>query len=155
MKKTVDNLSTSIIGIHSGTVNPGVIDTIKVQYYGQNVPIYQVAQTGRLDNNNIAVDPYDVSILNALLTAIQSNGFTAYKFSKTRILISIPPACGETKEKVKKFLRKLGEDSKIAIRNIRKKYRKNQTYSDKKIQEITDFYINQINEIIENKITRL
>ena len=156
MDKSVEVLSHSLVGIRGGTINPGLIDTVKVSYYGQNVPIFQVAQTGRLDNNNIAVDPYDPSMIGPLVTALKANNFSAYQFSKTRVLVSVPPISGEEKEKVKKHLRKLGEEAKIAIRNIRKNYRKNSDREeDKKIQEITDHYIKEIDQIIEKKASSL
>ena len=127
----------------------GVID------YGQNVPIISVAQTGRVDNNSIAVDPYEPSMVGPLVTALKANGFSAYQFSKTRVLVSVPPVSGEAREKVKKHLRKLGEDTKVAIRNIRKNYRKLDKTDDKKIQEITDFYIREIDSIVEKKCQSL
>ena len=134
MEKSVEILSKSIVGIHGGTINPGVIDTVKVPYYGQNVPILQVAQTGRLDNS-ITVDPYDLSLIGPLVTALKSNSFSAYQFSKSRVVVSVPPICGEEREKIKKHLRKLGEEAKTVIRNIRKSYRKNDRSDDEKIQE--------------------
>ena len=155
MEKSVEVLSHSITGIHGGTINPGVIDTVKAACYGQNLPIIQVAQTGRLDNNNIAVDPYDPSMIGPLVTALKANGFQAYQFSKTRVVVSVPPISGESREKVKKHLRKLGEEAKIAIRNIRKNFRKNNVCDDKKVQKITDHYIKEIDQIIEKKANSL
>ena len=155
MEKSVEVLSHSLIGIRGGTINPGVVDTVKVDYYGQKVPILQVAQTGRMDNNNIAVDPYEPSMVGSLVTALKANGFSAYQFSKTRVLISVPPVSGEEKEKVRKYLRKLGEDAKIAIRNIRKKYRKEGDLDEKKVQEVTDQCIKEIDDIVKLKADRL
>lgn len=155
MEKTVESLSRSIVGIRSGTTTSSVINTVKVDCYGQNLPIVQVAQTGRLENI-IYVDPYDVSLIGSLLIALKSNGFSAYQFSKSRVVVSVPHATGEEKEKIKKHLYKLGEEAKVSIRSIRKSFRKSQEdRDDKEIQKITDKYIDEIDSLIKNKVNNL
>lgn len=155
MEKSVSLLSSSIVGIRGSAISPGVIDTVKVDCYGQKMSLGQMAQTGRIDINAIAIDPYDPTLVGPITTALKANGFSAYQFSKTRVMVSTPPVSGEEREKVKKHLRKLGEDTKIAIRNIRKNYRKQNKDCDKEVQRITDRFIDEVDRVIADKILRL
>jgi len=155
MSKTLEMLSQSIIGIRGCSAGPGIIDTIKMDYYGQKMSMSQIAQTISIDNI-IAIELFDPSVVLSVVATLKNNGFSAYQFSKTRVVVSMPPVSGEELEKVKKHLRKIGEEAKIAIRNIRKNHRKNADKSeDKEIQKTTDYYIKEIDQIIESKIKSL
>lgn len=159
MEKTVSMFSSSIVGIRAGTVTAGVIDTVKVPYYGQLTPIQHLATTGKT-NNGINVDPFDPSIINTISKCLVAAGFNAYVFSKTRIIVSVPPPSGDEKKRIISHLEKLGEETKISLRNIRKNIRqkldKEQLKnSESEIQKITDFYINEVDEIIQMKVNRL
>lgn len=156
MQKTVDLFKDSLIGIRGGTVNTGLIDSIKVNAYNSQFSLNQVAHSGRQDNL-IWVEPFDLSINGAILSAIQNSGFSAYQFSKTRIIISIPPISGDEKKKIIKHISKLAEDARISIRNIRKNWRNSLSKEeldrqDKKIQEVTNRYTSNIDQEINRKI---
>lgn len=156
MDKTVQLFSDSIVGIRLGTVSASVIDTVKVDYHGQLTPIKFLAQTGKIQNS-IFVDPYEVSMVGKISNALKENGFPAYTFSKTRIMINIPPVCGEEKTKISKHLTKLAEESRVSIRNIRKNFRQKNKDQDqeKQIQSITDEAISEINAILDRKVKSL
>jgi ribosome recycling factor len=156
MEKAVANLSDSIIGIRGGTTSPGMIDTVKVPCYGQMTPIKHIAFTGKI-GDAIHVDPYDASQTNQIAKSLTDAGFSAYAFSKTRVLVSVPPPSGDQKKETIAHLKKLSEDTKIAIRNIRKKFRQKQDSKDldAEIQKITDSYIAEVDDIINRKIAGL
>ncbi|RDJ35422.1 MAG: ribosome-recycling factor [Crenarchaeota archaeon] len=159
MEKTLHNLSDSIVGIRGGNVSAGVLDTVKVVYHGQQTPLKHIAFVSKKDHA-ITIDPYEVEFTNQIANNLKDMGFNAYAFSKTRVVVNVPPPSGDQKKEIISHLRKLGEDAKIAIRNIRKKHRqkldKNALKTeDKKIQEVTDSYIAEVDEIINGKISSL
>jgi ribosome recycling factor len=159
MNKTVENLSDSIVGIRGSTITVGVVDTIKVSYHGQLQPIKHIAYTGK-NGDAIFIDPYEPELTNQIAKVLKEAGFSAYAFSKTRVVVSVPPPSGDQRKSTIAHLRKLGEEAKIAIRNVRKKQRQqlekeSLVIEDKKIQEITDSNIAEIDLIIEGKIKSL
>jgi len=156
MEKAVENLSNSIVGIRGGTISTGVIDTVKVSAHGQLTPIKHIASTGRI-GDAIYVDPYDASQTNHVAKCLVEAGFSAYAFSKTRVLVSVPPPSGDQKKETIAHLKKLAEETRIAIRNVRKKFRQKQESKDldAEIQKITDSYVVEVDSIIEKKIRGL
>lgn len=159
MEKATKLLSSSIVGIRSGTVTAGVIDTLRVSAYGQLTPIKHLGNAFK-SGNHVHIDPYDPTLVGTIAKGLTAAGFNAYAFSKTRVMVSIPPPCGEETQRIITHLNKLCEETKISIRNIRKKYRnafdKEQLKTlDAEIQEITDLYIAETESIIQNKIEAL
>lgn len=151
MQKTVELLQNSILGIRLGNISPAVIDTVKISYYGSLTPIGHLATTQK-SGNMICVSPYDTSLLGAICKALNEAGFSSYIFSKTAVAVSIPKPTVEEKHKIWKHLDKLGEEAKVAIRNIRKKRRQSSVVvDDKEIQKETDKHIDEINRIISKK----
>jgi ribosome recycling factor len=141
-----------IIGIRGNAITAGMVDTVRVNYYGSSTPIKHLAVTGKV-GQTITIEPYDLSLIGQIVTALKSAGFNAYPFSKTRICVNIPIASGEQRDRNILLLRKLGEETKIAIRNLRKKYRKENPDID--IQPIIDKYIKEVDSLIDNKINNL
>jgi len=159
MKKAIQNFVNSLVGIRMGTVSCAVIDTVKVDYNGQLTPIKHLAQTGKIQNS-IFVEPYDLSIVGKMANTLKENGFTAYVFSKTRIIVIVPPICGEEKERIKKHLAKLAEEARVSVRNIRKNTRQKLSKElikekEKEIQSITDDFISEIDTILDRRVKSL
>jgi ribosome recycling factor len=164
MSKTIENLTNSIVGIRLGTISAGVVDTIKVPYHGTMTPIKHLAQTFPAGGGAIHIDPYDPTMTGQIANVLASSGLNAYVFSKTRVVVSVPPPSGEEKQKVISHLKKLAEEAKIAIRNIRKNHRqkisagldKEQLQKhDKEIQKVTDDHITEVDSIINGKIATI
>lgn len=158
-EKTLQNLEESIRGIRLGMITPSFIDTFKVPYYGTETPIKHLASTTS-QNGLVLVRPHDPVILGTIQNVLKGAGLNAYLFSKQVVAVSVPPICGEERERVKIRVKKLGEDAKIAIRSLRKSERKSdkslsedqRRASDKEIQEITDLYISEIDRVITDKL---
>lgn len=157
MQKTLDLLNEQLVGIHSGTLNAGVVDTVRIDYYGQKIPLKQIAsvtQKGR----TISIMLYDLQTINNVENSLLKSGFNAFKFSKQEIIINAPEASGEESEKTFNRIRKLGEEAKIAVRNIRKKHRNGLTKEDrddKLIDETTKNFVDKIDRIVDSKIESL
>ncbi len=150
MNKTVDHLEEQLIGVRWGTVTSGLVDTVRVSAYRGITELRYLAST-QGDAKRIQVTPYDPNLIGPINTALNDAGFNAYVFSKTSVVVNVPQRCGEEKEKVIKRVRKLGEEAKVSIRNIRKKARK-ELDDDDAIQRMTDSSVNEIDRIIEEKV---
>lgn len=152
MDKTVEHLAEQLQAIRFGTITSGLIDSVRINCYGGTTEIRHLAMTQN-DKKRICVTPYDPSLIGTINTALNSAGFNSYVFSKTSIVVSIPQPCGEEKEKVVKHVRKLGEEAKVAIRNIRKKAKKE--HDEDEVQKVTDSSINEIEEWVESKVQEI
>lgn len=159
MQKTIDSLESQLKGIRLGSVDINLIDTVKVIYQGQPTPLPHVAYSER-KGNGISVTPFEAQLVTVVCKALQASGFSAYVFSKTSVMVSTPPPSGEEKAKVLARVSKLGEEAKIAIRNIRKKHRQTLTKDeikeqDKSLQKTTDEMIAKIDSLVEQVGARL
>lgn len=151
MNKAVSLLNSSIVGIRTGTITAGVIDTVKYQ----QTPIKYLASTGKV-HDVINIEPYDPSSVNGISKALIDSGFNAYVYSKTCVRVNCPPPSGDEKKRIIAHLDKLAEEARISIRNIRKKCRQSLTKeqlktADDEIQKMTDMYISEVNFIIQGK----
>lgn len=161
MLKAVEVLESSLVGIRSSAITSSCVDVIKVRCYGQPTPIKHIATT--VDRSNqVVITPYDPSLSGEILKSLTDVGFNAYTFSKSSIVVSANALSGSEREKVKSQIRKMGEEAKVAIRNIRKAERsKLDLPEDEKrkeeanIQEMTSKYENKVDGIIKFKLESL
>ena len=166
MKKSVaayaDNLST----IRAGRANPDVLKRIQVDYYGSPTPISSIAEIKVTDARTIVITAWDKSIMKGIEKAILTSDLGINPQNDgSAIRLSFPPTTEERRRELSKQISKMGEDAKVAIRNIRrdandkvKAMKKNSEMtedeakaSDKSIQDITDKYIKEIDGITAQK----
>lgn len=169
MQKPVDYFWEQVRCLRSGGIQPSLIDTIKVSFYGQDTPLKHLAHTSKV-SNGISVKPHDPNLVNTACKALKDAGFNAYVFSKEAVMVSVPPPSGEDKEQMRKRVRELGEEARVAIRQIRKNFKrkideKNQHDPGKgglsinqreglmkKLQEATDKAVAEVDEIVKDKV---
>jgi len=155
MQKAIDFLSDQLHGITPLGATSSLIDTVRVTAYGQKTPLGHLATTaGR--GEKVTITPHDPNLRGAIAKACQDAGFNAYVFSKESVVVNLPIMSGETKEETRKRIKRLGDDAKVAIRNVRKQFKKgipkDQKHEDEKlIQEATDKAIGIIDQIVETK----
>lgn len=163
MDKSIKCLEDSLLSIHYGSITPSFIDTFKILYYGQQTPIKHIAVTSTV-NNQVVIKPHDISTLTEIVKVLKENGLNAYASSKLSVTISIPTLGIGQKDNVIKQLKKLGEDAKVSVRNIRrqaiKTIEKTLSEDDKvKIERDIDLTLNktekQIDQMIQSKIERI
>lgn len=159
MQKTVDQFAESIRCIRGSTISPALLDSVKIVYYGQTMNLCSLALTRRVDNG-ISIEPYDDGTITDINKQLNEQGFKSYLYQKGKLLINVSPPTGEQKQEIIKHIRKLGEEAKIAIRQIRRNYRDGlkpvqREEQDEKIQTITDQAIFSIDDIIQEKINWL
>jgi ribosome recycling factor len=107
--------------VHGSTTNAGFIDTIRVPYNGENVPIRDMGWTSPKDSV-VVVRLHDPAAIPAALQSIKTAGLTAYS-TKTDVVVTIPRPSLDTIEKNKKRCRELAEDGKVAMRKVRQEFR--------------------------------
>lgn len=166
MKKTISVLESEMKAIRAGRANPGILDKVSVEYYGAPSPLTQIANVSVPDARTILVQPWDASILGEIEKAILKSdiGITPNNDGKS-IRLNFPPLTEERRKEIVKGIHKKGEDSKVAIRSIRrdamedaKNQKKNGEITEddvknleKDIQKLTDNYIKDIDTVIAAK----
>lgn len=121
MEKTVAALDNEFKSIRAGRANASVLDKIYVDYYGASTPVNQLASISSPEARQLVIQPYDGSILKNIEKAIQVSdiGINPQNDGKSLRLI-FPPLTEERRRDLVKDIKKLGEDSKVSIRSIRR-----------------------------------
>lgn len=166
MKKTVASLNNELATIRAGRANPRVLDKVTVECYGMEMPINQVANISTPEARVLVITPYDISTIKAIEKGINMSDIGINPNSDGKVVrLVFPELTEERRKSLTKDVKKKGEDSKVAIRNIRrdamdtaKKLEKNgeiteddQENLEKEIQKLTDKYIGEIDKAIESK----
>lgn len=136
MRKTVNIFKSQLVGMEDN-VNENLIATVKVDYNHQQTPLQHLSLVHQKDRR-VSITPYDPAMIGMVADELKRQGFNAYKFSKTTVVVNIPLASGENLLQVVSQMKKLGEEAKVAIRNIRKKFRKKDKDHDEELQIMTD-----------------
>jgi len=166
MEKTLSVLKEDLNTVRAGRANPSMLDKVKVEYYGAITPLNQLASITAPEPRLINVQPYDQTSLQAIEKAIISSDLGLNPSNDGKVIrINIPQLTEERRKDLVKLVKKMAEEAKVAIRNERrntndelKKMEKNKdiTEDDLKdgldtVQEITDEYIEKIDELIKHK----
>ena len=162
MQRRIEHLETEYASIRAGRANPGVLDKVTVDYYGTPTPVNQVANVSITEARTLVVQPWDASLLKALERAIQMSeiGINPQNDGKVIRLI-FPPLTEERRKDIVKDVSKMAEDTKVQIRNARREANEkikamkksgeitedDQKTGDKKIQDITDKAIKEVESI--------
>lgn len=138
MNKAFEVLKDELRRVHTGRANPGLVETIRVSYYGTMTPLKQLASITTPEPRLIVIRPYDPSALSEVEKAIlQSDlGFAPTSDGKLLRLV-VPQLSEETRKQIAGAVKKLGEETKVAIRNVRRDANK-QLEQDKKAAEISE-----------------
>ncbi|SDN65421.1 ribosome recycling factor [Desulfonauticus submarinus] len=166
MKKAVGVLEKELAKLRTGRASTGLVENLKVDYYGTLTPLNQLASISIPDSRTIAIQPWDRGAFSEIEKAIQKSdlGLTPVNDGKV-IRINLPPLTEERRKELVKLAKKYGEEAKIAVRNIRRelnetlkkmKNEKEITEDDlhrgqDEVQKLTDKYIAQIDEILADK----
>ena len=121
MEKAVARLKSNLAGIRTGRANPGLVDSLKVDAYGSQCPLKQLASVGCPEPTQIMIRPYDPSTLKDIAKAIINSdlGFAPQDDGKV-IRLNIPPLSQETRRKLVARIGELEEEAKVALRNVRR-----------------------------------
>lgn len=170
MERTLEVLGSDFDSVRAGRANAKVLDRITVPYYGAESPISQVASISSPDPRTLVIQPWDGTLLKPLEKAIQASELGINPQNDGRVIRLVFPQLTEERRKdLTKQVRKYAEDSKVAIRNIRRdavdQFKKQQKKSEiteddlkkaeKDIQDMTDKYIKKIDDLCAEKVKEL
>ena len=170
MKKTCEALNTQLATIRAGRANASVLDQIEVDYYGVPTPVQQVATIATPDPRSLLIQPWDASLLKPLEKAILASDLGINPQNDGRMIrLVFPPLTEERRKDLIKQTKKYVEESKVAIRNIRrdamdkiKAMKKNNEITEdevkdaeKDIQKITDKYVKEADSMADAKIKEI
>ncbi len=166
MEKTITQLHKEFGAIRSGRANPMILDRVLVDYYGAPTPLRQMSQVSVQDGTTLVITPYDKSILKEIEKAIikAEIGITPNS-DGICIRLAFPPLTEDRRKEIVKDVKKIGEEAKVAIRNIRrdmtddlKKLEKSENLPEDsvkdnqdKIQKLTDKYTGIIDKTVAEK----
>jgi ribosome recycling factor len=121
MEKAVQVLKDELRGLRTGRATPALVDSIRVEYYGSPTPLKQMAQISTPDPQQILIRPFDQSVLKDIEKAIRASdlGMSPNNDGKMIRLI-VPPMSGEQRNKMVTRIKKLAEESKVSLRNVRR-----------------------------------
>ncbi len=170
MAKSVETLRHNLVKVRTGRANAGLVDSIKVNYYGSDVPLSQVASVAVADARTIQIIPWEKQLVGAVEKALLASdlGLTP-NTAGTTIRLNIPALTEERRRDLTKVVHAEGEDAKVAIRNIRrdanhqvKELLKEKQISEDEsarteaeIQKITDAAIKDVDEVVKAKEVEL
>ena len=166
MDQSIAAFKTNLTKIRTGRANPGLLDTVHVDYYGSSVPISQVANVSLLDARTISVQPWEKGMGAKIEKAIRESDLGLNPASMGDLIrVPMPPMSEERRKEMTKLVRHEGESAKIAVRNLRrdaneavKKLVKDKLASEDEqkraeadIQKVTDRHIAEIDKMVEAK----
>ena len=166
MDKAVEDFRTNLAAARTGRASVHMLDTVRVPYYGSEMPLNQLSQVHAPDPQMLSVQPFDPSILNEIDKAIRSAGLGLNPQNDGKIIrIPVPPLTEERRREMVKHLHKILEDHRTAIRNVRrdgndaiKKATKDKKITEDEerratdeIQKLTDAEIKKMEEMASAK----
>lgn len=163
MTETVKILDGLLLAIRSGGITSALVETVSVTYYGSQTPIKHMATTIDM-GDKVMVTPFDHKMVGEVAEALRKAGLMAYTSGKTNVVVSSNAMSGAEREKAKAQIKRLGEQSKISIRNIRKAYRQkiddtlpedDRIKAEVEIQNLTAQHEVKIDKMIADKLASL
>ena len=166
MQKSLENLEGEYANIRAGRANPNILNKIKVDYYGVATPLQQVGNVSVPEARTIVITPWEASLLKEIEKAIICSdlGLTPNNDGKS-IILNFPELTEERRKELAKDIKKMGENAKVAVRNVRrdandylkKQLKANEISEDEekdyedKVQKMTDKFVEKIDSAIDNK----
>jgi ribosome recycling factor len=121
MKSAIEKLSSDLTRIRTGRANPGILDGIMVSYYGTNTAIRELASITVPESNQILIKPWDRGALNGIEAAIRTSDIGINPINDgQQVRLVLPPMTEERRKDIATQVKKSGEETKVAFRNIRK-----------------------------------
>lgn len=166
MDKVVERLEVNFSEIRAGRANPAILNKVQVEYYGAMSPLTQIASVSVPEARLIVIQPWDKSLLSQIVRAIEMAEIGINPMNDGQVIrLNFPELTEERRKDLVKDVKKLSEESKVAIRNVRrdemdlvKAQLKNSEISEDeaksdeaKIQKKTDDYVTKIDEITAKK----
>ena len=170
MGKSIDALENELKRVRTGRASLNILDGIRVDYYGTQTPLNQMASLSVPESRLIVIQPWDATVIKDIEKALLKSDLGLTPSSDGKLIrLAIPPLTEERRKELVKVISKMCEDYKVAVRNIRrdsneflKMAKKEGDISEDdlfkgqdKVQEITDEFVKRIDEIFKEKETEI
>ena len=170
MQKSITALKDNFQKIRTGRAHTGILDTVKIDYYGTPTPLSQVATLSLLDAHTISITPFDKKMASPIEKAIRDADLGLNPSSVGELIrVPMPPLTEERRKEMVKIVRSESETARIAIRNIRRdanQWLKDQLKqkeisedeerrTQEEIQKLTDKFITEIDKLVQTKEAEL
>jgi ribosome recycling factor len=166
MESAVDSLRSEFNTVRTGRASTGLLDRLHVDYYGARTPLKQLASLATPDPRTLSITVYDKSAVNSVVRAIQESDLALTPNADGNVIrLNIPTLTAERRKELVKLVKNMAEDSRVAIRNVRrdviadlKDLKKEGEISEDEehraeedVQKLTDGFIEKINEVLKHK----
>jgi len=166
MDGTIDSLKRELAKRRTGRANVAILDGIRVDYYGTKSPLNQVASVQVPDPRLITIKPWEKSMVSVIEKALQQSNIGLTPSSDGELIrIPIPPLTEQRRKDLVKDIKRVGEESKVALRNQRrdanemlKEFEKDREISEdelrkglEKVQEVTDDFVKTVDDLVGAK----
>ncbi len=163
MNKSIDSLRGTLVTLRTGKANPQMLNGLMIDYYGSPTPINQISSITIPEPRQLLIKPYDKNDVKAIVTAINASDLGINPINEgLQIRLMIPVLTEERRRDLTKQARKYGEETKVAVRNIRREYidlikedeEMPEDYQKRvldEIQKVTDEAIKNIDTIVAEK----
>lgn len=166
MKKAIGSAQYEMAAIRTGRANPLILDRVTVDYYGSPTAIRQMANVSVQEGQTLVIQPYDKTALVEIEKALSKSDINLPVNNDGQVLrLNVPPLTEERRRELVKMVKKIGEEGKVAIRNIRRdatgdleKLKKTENLPEDelktrldKVQKLTDKYTQQLDQLVGEK----
>lgn len=166
MEKAVSVFNGQLGGLRTGRATPGLVDSIRVEYYGSQTPLKQIANISVPEPQQIVIRPFDAGTMNDIVKAIQASDVGLAPMSDGRLIrLNVPPLSTERRRQLVSRTKEFAEEGRVAIRNIRRDANKHTDASQKakvfseddrdrikeEIQKLTKSYEGKVNDAAADK----
>jgi ribosome recycling factor len=166
MERSIEAFRKELGKVRTGRASFSLLDGVKVDYYGTSTPLQQVGTLSVPESRLITVTPWDTKMIGPIEKAIQGSGLGLNPSSDGKMVrIPIPPLTEERRKELAKVVRKMGEDARVAVRNVRReaieklkeREKKKEISEDvvkrgqERIQKETDAHVKKIDDILKSK----
>ncbi len=166
MEKVLNVFSEKLSEVRAGRANPAILNKVRIDYYGTQTPINQVAAISVPEARLIVIQPWDASVLKEIEKAILASDIGINPNNDGKVIrLAFPELNEERRKELVKDIKKMGEEAKVAVRNVRregidlaKSMQKNGEmtedelkHAENEIQKMTDKYVEEVDKVLEKK----
>jgi ribosome recycling factor len=166
MAKSVDTLRVNLTHVRTGRAHVGLLDAIRVDYYGSEMPINQVANVTLSDARTISIQPYEKKMVQVVEKAIRDSDLGVNPATSGDVIrVPMPALTEERRKELVKLVHREGEDGKVAVRNVRRDAIQNvkalliggeigedvEKRAEEEVQKLTDKSIAEIDKLVAEK----
>ena len=166
MQKSIEAFKANLAKIRTGRANPGILEHIMVDYYGNPTPISQVANLGLADARTINVTPWEKNMVAVVEKAIRDSDLGLNPATQGVVIrVPMPPLTEERRKELTKVVKSEGEETKIAIRNLRRDANEHlkrlikdkeisedeERHAQDEIQKLTDRFVADVDKLVVEK----